>query len=95
LIWNLFSIGGLFPGFWLALSSSLQAVERVLIAGGAVGYQLFALLLPGNNYIAGVPASIDDGTKVALEELWGLPLPYWLVLTARCLRWACFALMSL
>jgi hypothetical protein len=48
----------------LALPSSLQVVERVLIAGGAVGFHFFTLLLPGSDDIAGVPASIDDGTKV-------------------------------
>jgi hypothetical protein len=55
----------LLPGFWLALPSSLQVVERVLVAGGAVGFHFFALLPPGSDDIAGVLASIDDGTKVA------------------------------
>jgi hypothetical protein len=36
-----------------------------LIAGGAVGFHFFALLLPGNDDIAGVPTSVDDGTEVA------------------------------
>jgi hypothetical protein len=53
----------LFLGFWVALRSSLQVVERGLIAGGAVGFHFFALLLPSNDDIACVPASIDDGTK--------------------------------
>jgi hypothetical protein len=34
------------------------------MAGGAVGYHFFVLLLPGNDYITGVPASTDDGMKV-------------------------------
>jgi hypothetical protein len=54
----------LFPSFWLALPSCLQVVKRELIAGGAVGFHFFALLLPGNDDIAGVPASIDGGAKV-------------------------------
>jgi hypothetical protein len=37
---------------------------RELIVGGAVGCHFFALLLPSNDDIAGVPASVDDGTKV-------------------------------
>jgi hypothetical protein len=36
-----------------------------LIAGGAVGFHFFALLLTGNDDIANVPASVDDGMKVA------------------------------
>jgi hypothetical protein len=36
-----------------------------LIAGGAVGFHFLALLLPGNDDLAVIPASIDDGTKVA------------------------------
>jgi hypothetical protein len=55
----------LLPGFWLALPSSLQVVERVLIAGGAVGFHFFALLPPGSDDIVSVPTSIADGTKVA------------------------------
>jgi hypothetical protein len=55
----------LFPSFWLALSSSLQVVKRELIAGGAVGFYFFVLLMPGNDDIVSIPASIDDGTKVA------------------------------
>jgi hypothetical protein len=57
-------MGGLFHSFWLALPSSLQVVERELIAGGAVGFHFLALLLLGNDDIAGVPVSIDDGMKV-------------------------------
>jgi hypothetical protein len=59
------STSRLFPSFWLALSSCLQVVERELIVGGAVGFHFFTLLLRGNDDIAGVPASIDDGAKVA------------------------------
>jgi hypothetical protein len=40
-------------------------VERELIAGGALGFHFFALWLPGNDDIVGVPTSIDDSTKVA------------------------------
>jgi hypothetical protein len=29
--------------------------------GGAVGFHFFTLLLPGNDDIVGVPASVDDG----------------------------------
>jgi hypothetical protein len=36
-----------------------------LIVVCAVGFCFFALLLPGNDDIAGVPASVDDGAKVA------------------------------
>jgi hypothetical protein len=32
--------------------------------GGAVGFHVFAFLLPGNDDIAGVPANVDDGAKV-------------------------------
>jgi hypothetical protein len=59
------STGGLFHSFWLALSSCLQVVERELIVGGAVGFHFFTLLLPGNDDIAGIPANVDGGTKVA------------------------------
>jgi threonine/homoserine/homoserine lactone efflux protein len=55
----------LFHGFWLELPSSLQVDERVLIAGGAVGFHFYVLLPPGNDDIAGVPTSMDDGMKVA------------------------------
>jgi hypothetical protein len=86
-------MGGLFPSFWLALSSSLQVVGRELIAGGAVGFHFFTLLLPGNDDIAGIPASVDDGVKVARGGV--VKVPCWFVWTARCLRWARFAFMSL
>jgi hypothetical protein len=33
--------------------------------GGAVGFHFFMLLPPDDDDIAGVPTSIDDGTKVA------------------------------
>jgi hypothetical protein len=49
----------LFHDFRLALPSSLQVLERVLVAGGAVGFHFFALLPSGNDDIAGVPASVD------------------------------------
>jgi hypothetical protein len=58
-------MSGLFPTFWLAVLSCLQVVERELIASEAVGFHFFKLLLPGKDDIAGVPASVDDGTKVA------------------------------
>jgi hypothetical protein len=45
--------------------SFLQAVERELIAAGAVGFHFFAFLLLGSDDIASVPASVDDGMKVA------------------------------
>jgi hypothetical protein len=62
---SLLPTGGLFPSFWLALLSCLQVVERELIVGGAVGYFFFALLLPGNDDIAGVQFSVDDSAEVA------------------------------
>jgi hypothetical protein len=62
---SLFSMGGLFPSFWLALLSCLQVVERNLIMGGAVGFHLFMLLLLGNDDNASVPANVDYGAKVA------------------------------
>jgi hypothetical protein len=62
---SLFSTGGLFPSFWLALPSCLKIVERQLIVGGVVGFHFFMLLLPGNDDIAGVPTSVDDSVKVA------------------------------
>jgi hypothetical protein len=55
----------LFLDFWLALPSCLQVVERELIAGGAIGFHFYSLLLPGNDDITGIPASVDDGVKVA------------------------------
>jgi hypothetical protein len=57
----------LFPSFWIALPSCLQVVKRELIVGGAVGFHFFMLLLPGNDDIAGVPASIDDSAEVTHE----------------------------
>jgi hypothetical protein len=33
--------------------------------GGAVGFHFFALLLPDNDCIAGVPTSVDDSADVA------------------------------
>jgi hypothetical protein len=59
------STSGLFPSFWLALPSCLQVVERELIVGGVVDFHFFALLLPGNDDIAGVLASVDDSAEVA------------------------------
>jgi hypothetical protein len=58
-------MGGLFPSLWLALPSCLQVVERELIVGGVVGFHFFTLLLSSNVDIAGIPASVDDGAKVA------------------------------
>jgi hypothetical protein len=60
-------VGGLFHSFRLALLSSLQVIKRVLIAGGVVCFHFFTLLPPGNDDVGGVPASIDDGTKVTVE----------------------------
>jgi hypothetical protein len=40
-----------------------------LIVGGAVGFHFFALLLPGNDDIAGVPTSIDDGVMEVAAPL--------------------------
>jgi hypothetical protein len=59
----------LFHDFWLALPSSLQVVERVLMAGGAVGFHFFALLSPGNDDIACVLASVNDVSKVTHGEV--------------------------
>jgi hypothetical protein len=58
-------MSGLFPNIWLVLLSCLQVVERELIVSGAVGFHFFTLLLPGNDDIADIPASVDDGVKVA------------------------------
>jgi hypothetical protein len=44
----------LFHGFRLALPSSLQVLERVLVAGGVVGFHFFVLLQPSNDDIAGI-----------------------------------------
>jgi hypothetical protein len=57
------------------LSSCLQVVDRDLIMGGAVGFHFFTLLLPGNDDIASVPSSIDDGTKVTRGEVVEVPAP--------------------
>jgi hypothetical protein len=64
-----FFAGGLFHGFRLALRSSLQVLKRVLVVGGAMGFHFFALLLPGNDDIAGVSTSVDDGSKVTHGEV--------------------------
>jgi hypothetical protein len=53
---SLLSTGGLFPSFLLALPSCLQGVERDMIVGEAVGLHLIALLLPGDDNVASVPA---------------------------------------
>jgi hypothetical protein len=37
----------------------------VLVAGGVVGFHFFTLLPPGNDDIVGIPASVDDSSKVA------------------------------
>jgi hypothetical protein len=55
----------LFPDFWLALPSCIQVIEGDLIVGGSVGFDLFALLPLGNDNIAGIPTSVDDGAEVA------------------------------
>jgi hypothetical protein len=34
---------------------------RELIVGGAIGFHFFTLLLPGNDDVAGIPSSVDDG----------------------------------
>jgi hypothetical protein len=59
------STSGLLPSFWVVLLSCLQVVKRELIVGGAVGFHFFTLQLLGNDDITGVPASVDDGAKVA------------------------------
>jgi hypothetical protein len=59
----------LFHDFWLALLSSPQVLGRVLVAGGAVGFHFFTLLLLDNDDIAGVPASVDDGSKITRGEV--------------------------
>jgi hypothetical protein len=41
----------------------------VLVAGGAIGFHFFVLLPSGNDDIAGVPASVDDGSKVIRGEV--------------------------
>jgi hypothetical protein len=69
------STGGLFSSFWLELPSSLQVVERELIAGGAVGFHFFTFLLPGSDDIAGIPASVDDGMKVPWRSRGGYRTP--------------------
>jgi hypothetical protein len=35
-----------------------------MIVGGAIGRHLIALLLPGDDDVAGVLANVDDGAKV-------------------------------
>jgi hypothetical protein len=55
----------LFHGFWLALPSSLRVLERVLVAV----FHFSTLLLPDNDDIAGVPASVDDGSNVTRGEV--------------------------
>jgi hypothetical protein len=57
------------PASGLVLPSSHQVLEMVLVAGGAVGFHFFALLLPGNDDIAGVPTSVDDSSKVTRGEV--------------------------
>jgi hypothetical protein len=54
----------LFPCFWLALSSYTQVVKGDVIVGGAIGLHLVALLLPGDDDVAGVPAGVDDSAEV-------------------------------
>jgi hypothetical protein len=49
--------------------------KRELIVGGAVGFHFFALLLPGNDDIAGVPASVDDSAEVARGGVVDVPAP--------------------
>jgi hypothetical protein len=62
---SLLSTGGLSSSFWLALPSCLQVVERELTVDRAVGFHFFTLLLPGNDDIADVQASVDDSAVVA------------------------------
>jgi hypothetical protein len=40
-----------------------------------VGFHFFALLLPGNDDIVGIPASIDDGLKVTRGEVMEVTAP--------------------
>jgi hypothetical protein len=58
------SLGGLFPCFWLVLPSYTQVVEGDMIVGGAIGLHLVALLLPGDDDMAGIPAGVDDSAEV-------------------------------
>jgi hypothetical protein len=60
------SLGGLLPRFCLVLPSCTQVVEGGKIVGGAIGLHLIALLLPGDDDVAGVPAGVDDSVEVAL-----------------------------
>jgi hypothetical protein len=69
------SLGGLFPCFWLALPSYIQVVEEYVIVGGAVDFHFFALLLPGDDDVAGIPASIDDGAEVSRGTIIEVALP--------------------
>jgi hypothetical protein len=71
-------VGGLFPGFWLVLPSSLQVLERVLAAGGAVVFHFFALLLPSNDDIAGARPALMMARRSTVEKSWRLQLPYWM-----------------
>jgi hypothetical protein len=83
---SLFSAGRLFHGFWLALPSSPQVLGRVLVACSAVGFHFFTLLPPGNNDIAGVPASVDDGSTITRGEVVEVMASLLVVLTVQCLR---------
>jgi hypothetical protein len=38
-----------------------------MIVGGAIGLHLVALLLPGDDDVAGIPAGVDDSVEVTCE----------------------------
>jgi hypothetical protein len=44
--------------------SCTKVVEEDMIVGGAIDLHLIALLLPGDDDVAGVSASIDDSAEV-------------------------------
>jgi hypothetical protein len=57
------------------LPSCVQVIEGDLIVGGAVGFDLFVLLPPGNDDVAGVLANVDDGAEVARGAVEEVALP--------------------
>jgi hypothetical protein len=69
------SLGGLCPCFWLALPSCTQVVEGNMIVGGAIGLHLVALLLPGDDDVAGVPVGVDGSAEVTRRGVVVVALP--------------------
>jgi hypothetical protein len=67
--------------------SCTQIVEGDMIVGGAIGLNLVALMLLGDDDVAGVPAGVDDSAEVAcgaVVEVATLVLVlFWYVLSAR------------